>query len=97
MCCIKTTRVPSSLKRMAKKQHKTTKYISILYFFVTDRIERKGEVTVEYFPTDEIIAYYFRKLLQGSKFQQSPLLVKDRKLHTQEPFIQKNGDRNISM
>mmetsp|Transcript_7190 Transcript_7190/g.15685 ORF Transcript_7190/g.15685 Transcript_7190/m.15685 type:complete len:221 (-) Transcript_7190:165-827(-) len=46
---------------------KRTRHINIRYFFITDRIRRK-EVSVEYCPTDEMIADFFSKPLQGSKF-----------------------------
>ena len=46
---------------------KRTKHINIRYFFVTDRIGAK-ELSVEYCPTDEMIADYFTKPLQGAKF-----------------------------
>ena len=42
-------------------------HISIRYFFVTDRIQSK-EVTVEYCPTDEMLADMFTKPLQGPAF-----------------------------
>ena len=47
---------------------KRTKHINIRYFFITDRV-KKGEVSIEYCPTDDMIADYFTKPLQGSKFR----------------------------
>ena len=39
------------------------------YFFLTDQIERDN-VTVEYCSTDEMIADFMTKPLQGSKFRE---------------------------
>lgn len=44
-----------------------TRHINIRYFFVKDKIE-SGEVTVRYTPTEEMIADFFTKPLQGSLF-----------------------------
>ena len=47
---------------------KRTRHINIRYFFVKDRIE-SGEVSVEYCPTEHMLADYFTKPLQGSQFK----------------------------
>ena len=47
---------------------KRTRHINIRYFFVKDRIERK-ELFVEYCPTEDMIADYFTKPLQGALFR----------------------------
>ena len=36
-------------------------------FFITDQVE-KGNVSIEYCPTNDMIGDYFTKPLQGSKF-----------------------------
>ena len=46
-----------------------TKHLNIRYFFITDRI-KKGELKIEYCPTDDMVADFFTKLLQGKKFLQ---------------------------
>ena len=46
---------------------KRTKHINIRYFFITDRVAN-NEVKIEYCPTDEMVADFFTKPLQGSKF-----------------------------
>ena len=46
---------------------KRTKHINNRYFFVKDRQDR-GEVKIVYCPTDEMIADFFTKPLQGYKF-----------------------------
>ena len=43
--------------------------MNIRYFFITDQIQ-VGDIWVEYCPTDDMIADFFTKLLQGSKFIQ---------------------------
>jgi hypothetical protein len=57
------------LERNGKKSSsKRTRAINIRYFFMTDQIE-KGNLTVEYCPTTEMVADYFSKPLQGKLFQ----------------------------
>jgi len=46
---------------------KRTRHFDIKYFYITDLIKRK-EVTIEYRPTDEMIADYMTKPLTGAKF-----------------------------
>ena len=46
---------------------KRTKHINIRYFFIKDRIDNK-ELKIEYCPTDEMLADFFSKPLQGAKF-----------------------------
>ena len=46
---------------------KWTHHMNICYFFVTDQIQ-VGDIRVEYCPTDDMIADFFTKLLQGGKF-----------------------------
>lgn len=46
---------------------KRTKHINIRFFWLTDRIDG-GELSVEYILTDEMLADYQTKPLQGSKF-----------------------------
>ena len=53
---------------------KMTKHINIRYFFCTDRI-KKGELSVKYCPTLDMIADYFTKPLMGSLFRKLRDLV----------------------
>ena len=46
---------------------KKTKHLNIRYFFIKDRSD-KGEIRIEYCPTDDMLADYFTKPLQGAKF-----------------------------
>jgi KUP system potassium uptake protein len=47
---------------------KRTRHLNIRYFFIHDRISAK-EVRVEYCPTEEMVADFFSKPLQGSLFR----------------------------
>ncbi|CAJ1945847.1 unnamed protein product [Cylindrotheca closterium] len=47
---------------------KRSRAINICYFFITDQFE-KGNVKVEYCPTDDMIADFMTKPLQGEKFR----------------------------
>ena len=47
---------------------KRTRYINIRYFFVADRI-RNGELRVAYCPTEEMVADFYTKPLQGRLFR----------------------------
>jgi Reverse transcriptase (RNA-dependent DNA polymerase) len=47
---------------------KRTRHINIRYFFVKDRVD-SGEVTIEYCPTEQMLADFFTKPLQGSLFR----------------------------
>ena len=57
--------------KLEKNGHKSvgqhSRHIKIRYFFVTDQIQ-KGNVQVEYCPTDEIEGDFMTKPLQGHKF-----------------------------
>ena len=46
-----------------------TRHINIRYFFIKDRITSK-EIEVMYCPTDNMLADYHTKPLQGAKFKQ---------------------------
>jgi hypothetical protein len=46
---------------------KGSKHIHIRYFFITDRIEKK-HIKVKYCPTEEMIADFYTKPLQGALF-----------------------------
>ena len=46
---------------------KRTRHFNIKYFFITDLIERK-ELSIDYCPTEAMIADYMTKPLMGKKF-----------------------------
>jgi KUP system potassium uptake protein len=48
---------------------KRTRHFDIKFFYFTDLMKR-GEIQVEYCPTDEMIADYFTKPLVGSKYNE---------------------------
>ena len=56
--------------RLEENGHKSmgqrSRHINVRYFFITDNI-KKGNVAIEYCPTDEIEGDYMSKALQGSK------------------------------
>ena len=47
---------------------KSTKHIKITYFYITDKL-KSGEVTIEHFPTKEMIGDYFIKPIAGLFFK----------------------------
>lgn len=47
---------------------KRTRHLDIRYFFITDRVANR-DLTIEYCPTEKMIADFFTKPLQGSLFQ----------------------------
>ena len=47
---------------------KRTKHINSRYFFVTDRVE-KGDLQIKWCPTEDMIADFWTKPLQGSQFR----------------------------
>lgn len=51
-----------------RSSSKRTRAINIRYFFIAGQVE-KGNIQVEYCPTDHMIADFFSKPLQGKKFQ----------------------------
>ena len=53
---------------------KRTKHLNIRYYFITDRI-KKGELHIENCPTDNMVADFFTKPLQGKKFLQFRKLI----------------------
>ena len=55
-------------KNGKRSSSKRTRAINIRYFFLTDQIE-KGNLAIEYVPTDEMNADFFTKPLQGAKFE----------------------------
>eukprot|EP00980_Cylindrotheca_fusiformis_P005449 scaffold1166_cov114-Cylindrotheca_fusiformis.AAC.2 len=51
-----------------KSAGKRSRAINIRYFFITDQV-KKGNISIEYCPTDDMIADYMTKPLQGEKFR----------------------------
>lgn len=61
-------------KNGMKSSSKRTRHLNIRYFFVQDKIER-GEISMEYCPTGEMIGDFFTKPLQGGKFMEFRRLI----------------------
>lgn len=57
-----------TLAEKGKSTTNRTRHVNIRYFFVKDKIDTK-EVKVEYLPTEEMIADFFSKPLQGAQFE----------------------------
>ena len=51
-----------------KSSGKCTRALNICYFFLTEQVE-KGNLTIKYCLTDDMIRDYMMKPLQGKKFQ----------------------------
>ena len=47
---------------------KRTRHIDIRYYFITDRV-KAGKVDIQYCPTEDMMADFFTKPLQGSLFK----------------------------
>jgi hypothetical protein len=60
-----------STMALVKKGYSTsnnTRHINIRYFFIKDRVDRE-ELKIEYLPTEDMIADFFTKPLQGDLFK----------------------------
>ena len=55
-------------KNGKSSSHKRTRHLNIRYFYITDHLQNK-EFELEYCPTDDMIADYMTKPLQGAKFK----------------------------
>jgi hypothetical protein len=51
-----------------KSSSKRTRALNIQYFFLTDQAE-KGNVQIEYCPTDDMVGNFHTKPLEGEKFR----------------------------
>ena len=57
-----------------RSSSKRTRALNIRYFFLTDQIE-KGNVTITYCSTDDMVGDYQTKPLQGAKFEKFKKLI----------------------
>ena len=71
-------------KNGQKSMGQRSRHINIRYFFVTDQI-KKGNVEIEYCPTDKMVGDYLSKPLQGSKFRKFELVSSTLKARIQNP------------
>ncbi len=61
-------------KNGMKSSSKRTKHINVRYFFIKDRIDA-GELSLEYCPTEEMVADFLSKPLQGKLFKKFRALI----------------------
>ena len=61
---------------------KKTRHIDIWYYFVTDHIAR-GKMSLAYCPTDAMVADYFTKPLQGTRFRKFRTMI----MNYQDPAL----------
>jgi hypothetical protein len=61
-------------KNGKKSSGPRTRALNIRYFFLTDQVE-KGNVMIDFCPTDDMIADYMTKPLQGAKFLKFKKLI----------------------
>jgi hypothetical protein len=61
-------------KNGKKSSSKRTRALNIRYFFLTDQVE-KGNIAIEYCPTEDMIGDYFTKPLQGKLFLKLKSLI----------------------
>ena len=57
-----------------RSSSKRTRALNLRYFFLTDQVE-KGNLSIEYCPTDDMTADYFTKPLTGVKFRRFKLAI----------------------
>eukprot|EP00975_Prorocentrum_lima_P013160 2794023-Prorocentrum_lima.AAC.1 len=78
------------LANKGRSTNKHTKHIAVRYFFVKDRIDSK-EVELYYHPTEDMVADFFTKPLQGSMFTR----IRDLLMNTQPCCATANGTATI--
>ena len=55
-----------------------SRHINIRYFFITDRV-KNGDLSIEHCGTEDMVADYFTKPLQGAKFRKFRKLIMNEK------------------
>jgi hypothetical protein len=70
---------------------KRTRHLDIRYFFVTDRIKKK-ELEVLYCPTEDMVADFFTKPLQGSSFRKHRSSILNETNHCSNSASQCNAE-----
>ena len=53
---------------------RNTRAFNIRYFFLTDQV-KKGNLSIEYCPTNDMVADFWTKPLQGAKFKKFKKLI----------------------
>ena len=77
-----------------RSSSKRTRALNIRYFFLTDQIE-KGNVSVEYCPTKEMIGDYMSKPLQGKLFKNFKDLIMGNKLVSSPKMVDDRSVLNV--
>jgi hypothetical protein len=77
-------------KNGKRSSSKRTRAINIRYFFITDQVE-KGNIEIEYCPTNLMIGDFFTKPLQGKKFE----IFRDMILGKMSISSLDSGDRSV--
>jgi hypothetical protein len=80
---------------LAEKERSTssrTRHISIRYFFIKDRIDSK-EVSMQYCGTEDMIADFLTKPLQGSLFMKHRRAILNSHVHSSQGHV---GDERVS-
>ena len=73
-----------------KSSKKNTRHMEIRYFFVTDYVKQE-KIRIKYCHTDDMVADYFTKPLQGSKFQKFRRFL----LNLREPMMDDPHSNNV--
>jgi hypothetical protein len=81
-------------KNGKRRSGKRTRALNIRYFFLTDQIE-KGNVSVEYCPTKEMIGDYMSKPLQGKLFKNFKDLIMGNKLVSSPKMVDDRSVLNV--
>ena len=63
-----------TLAEKGKSTSNRTRHVNIRYFFVKDRIE-KGDIKIVYEKTEEMVADFFSKPLQGAQFEKFRAII----------------------
>ena len=71
-------------KNGAASSSKQTRHINICFFFVKDRVQ-SGELSIKYCPTQEMVADFFTKPLQGEKFLEFRKVIMNEYTEMEEP------------
>ena len=69
---------------------KRTKHINIRYFFIKDHIEN-GDIELKYCPTEQMVADFFTKPIQGTLFKQ----LRDRIMNIDSSSIYHSNHRSV--
>jgi len=90
-----------SLEKNGKtSSSKRTKHINVRHYFVTDQIQNK-ELKVFHCPTDEMVADFFTKPLQGRKFKKFRNMIvnipDDKEISKKKPKKQTCTSNNSSV